>query len=517
MEDQREKAPAKTDAADRSASRARLQAWAFGAGLIAFLLYRMSYSIVDLDVWHLAALARESIALGYVPNVDRFAYVPTVVPSIQHEHGAGFVYYGLMAVPGGIGLVLLRYGLTAVLLVLCGLIARERGAGPATALYLAPLALLMLEGGLSCVRPHQFSFVFVAVLLYFFLRDEAGERRWPAAAAVLFVVWLNLHGGFVVGAGLLFFYWLEQFLRGRPHRHLLVLGMLLPLLVPLNPYGTDYYEYLRHALTMPRPHVKEWGSLWRIGTPVEQTIFVLAAGIAAYAVAALGPRRTVGLSLVGITAAAAIGANRLLPFFAIVWFAYVPAWIEATAMGAAVRRMWAEHRTIFALAGASAAFVVLGLLVPFEPWRLRVPGEPQAGGDTQYYPVGAVRYLAEQRVRGNLLVPFDWGSYVMWKLHPQIKISLDSRYEVAYAPATEVEQYRFHMAEPGWRELLDRPTYRPTDLILVNRRLPIADEIPNLPGWKRVYRDGAFSLYARADSPLPTVEVLGPVPDGEFP
>jgi hypothetical protein len=94
---------------------------------------------------------------------------------------------------------------------------------------------------------------------------------------------------------------------------------------------------------------------------------------------------------------------------------------------------------------------------------------------------------------------------------------MDGRYEVAYPPELTDENVRFYLAEPGWQELLQREHYRETDLILVPQSLPLAEEIDTLEGWKRVYRDPVFELYARADSALPVVERGTAVRNGEFP
>ena len=40
------------------------------------------------------------------------------------------------------------------------------------------------------------------------------------------------------------------------------------------------------------------------------------------------------------------------------------------------------------------------------------------------------------RVKGNLARPFAWGSYLSWRLYPNIKISMDGRYETTYPEST---------------------------------------------------------------------------------
>jgi hypothetical protein len=163
------------------------------------------------------------------------------------------------------------------------------------------------------------------------------------------------------------------------------------------------------------------------------------------------------------------------------------------------------------LAGVAAlAFLVAAWTD--RPWVLRVAGDrAQTKG---YYPVGAVDYLHRIEFQGNVMVPFDWGSYVSWHLAPQVRVSLDSRYEVAYPPELELESHAFFMAEPGWQAVLSK---YPIDLVLVPTALPLATAMTEVPGWRRVYFDGAFEIFARPGLALPSEELVARPRDGTFP
>jgi hypothetical protein len=41
-------------------------------------------------------------------------------------------------------------------------------------------------------------------------------------------------------------------------------------------------------------------------------------------------------------------------------------------------------------------------------------------------------YLEESKFHGNLLTPFELGAFVSWKMYPDVHVSLDARFEVAY-------------------------------------------------------------------------------------
>ena len=100
-------------------------------------------------------------------------------------------------------------------------------------------------------------------------------------------------------------------------------------------------------------------------------------------------------------------------------------------------------------------------------WQLRIPTTAEESKEgIPVYPAGAVSYLQDHKFSGNLMVPFDVGAYVSWKLYPEVKVSMDSRFEVVYPVPAVRENIRFYAAEEGWQQTLAK--YQ-TDAILVPR------------------------------------------------
>ena len=386
---------------------------------------------------------------------------------------------------------------------------------------MAMLALLLVDAGFSTVRAQMYSFVLLAALLYLLEIDRRGDRGWIALWLALYVAWANLHGGFLVGAGLFFLHWLEQWLRGEPHRHLLLDG------------DRDGPARARHALRRPLPDLPDPRAddrplaHPRVGFAVverqrgrDRRLRGVAAAARLLRSRARADATLRGLPLVLATAAYALTAQRMLCLYGIVWLCYVPSYLAPTPLGAHLVRLWSRRALQLGFWGVSLIVFTVAV-APAQPWRARVPGERDPRLKTQHmiYPVGAVNYLAERGFTGNVLVGFDWGSYLSWKLYPKVKVSLDSRFEVAYPPEVEAEQYAFFTAEPGWQQLLDAEPYRATDVILAPRFLDsrIHERLADLPGWKRVYRDKTFELFAREGSSLPLVDRPDASDEGVFP
>ncbi len=102
----------------------------------------------------------------------------------------------------------------------------------------------------------------------------------------------------------------------------------------------------------------------------------------------------------------------------------------------------------------------------------------------------------------------------MWKLGPRVQISLDSRYEVAYPDWRLEEDHVFFEAREGWQAILTKYS---TDIVLVPNRLLVASKLNEIDGWRRVYRESQFAMFARDGVELETFETAADPPEGTFP
>jgi hypothetical protein len=111
------------------------------------------------------------------------------------------------------------------------------------------------------------------------------------------------------------------------------------------------------------------------------------------------------------------------------------------------------------------------------------------------------------------MVPFRLGAYVSWKLYPAIKISVDSRYEVAYPNTVVKQMFDFYAANPGWQSTL---ADYPTDAVLIPSDAPISTVMP-ATAWHSVYTDQQFQIYARPGLALPAQDESSTTHRGTFP
>jgi hypothetical protein len=493
---------------ERRRQEADRVALVLGWAMLGMLCAAGASSRVDPDVFHQMALFREGLRQGWIPSTDVFAYTPTVTPSVQHEWGSGGVLYVLVTSFGGAGLQMLRIVLAGIAAAAIVAVARRRGATPETAFAVAPLGVMLAWIGLTAVRPQLFTLAFLGVLLLALERDRGGKRLSVLGWGAAFIVWANLHAGFVVGGAFVAAHAAEQWWRGRPVGHLIWLLLLVAVGIVVNPYGVAYYPYLWHALRMERPLITEWRPLWE-AAPVAVVLAITAIVVAVGAVWSASLRRVPGWPLLALVAWQAIEHERHVSMLALVWLAYVPAALDAGPLGPRIRRIYRRLRWVVTPVLVMVAAV---LLARGRPWDLRVPGSELLGGVV--YPVGVVEYLDTASFEGNVLTPFVAGAYVSWHLYPRVRVSIDGRYEVAYPPSLLRAHAEFFSAEPGWEEFLDR---FPTDMVLAYARRPVVDRLEAERAWVRVYEDDAYTLLARPGLLLPQADRRGEAIFGQIP
>jgi hypothetical protein len=485
--------------------------WLGLAGLLVTIL--SAQRAMDLDVFHEMALFREVLARGAFPRGDVFAYAGTLDRVVDHEWGNGAILYGVYEATGWgtAGVSALQWALVAAVAALAWRCARRRGATEATAAFLAPFAIFLVAiAFLSPVRAQAFTVLFSTTLLVLLDRDRDGARWWIPVWLAIHVVWLNVHGGFVVGFAILGGAALERIvqarlegrstlaaLRGVAHLGAVLAAMAL-LAGLLNPYGWEYVSYLVRAIRMPRPAIAEWAPLWdRRIHPVNLVFHGVALLVAAYALWRAGIRAALSVSgwaFLALAAVASLLTNRNLSLLGLAWFTWTAPLLSRTTMAEVVEREWTRRPAAVALVAVVLVAIGARYAVARRAWVVTVPARPDVR-EVLWYPVDAVDYLALAGFAGRLLTRFEDGAYVSWRLYPAVKVSFDSRYEVAYVPGTLERHERLFQAAPGWKAILDEDA---ANAVLVPRTSPLDAALDaRCEDWVAIHRDAADSVYLR--------------------
>lgn len=499
--------------------------WLWAASLGIFIAYIARLTDVTHDAFHEMALAKEWFASGAFPTTDVFAFTDTRSPVVHHEWGTGLLLYGLVENTwwGLDGLAILRLILVVAVSVLSYRLARNQGGHPYLIALAVPVVLPLLWVGFANLRAQLLTLVFLIAQMLLLQYDIRGRRTWIWGWLILYVVWLNVHAGFVVGVAHLALHMLERWVAkllistsGRCEisrvltlrawtetiqkywHHLLLLPCIVVGL-SVNPWGLDYVRYLAHALTMERPTMLEWKPLWYTYQPgIALLSFASAVFLLAYVAKNRRWTRLSGWLFCALAAYMAMKHLRHGSLFGVVWMASMPGWLTPTPLG----RRWiaflqTQRRPVMRI--AKLALVMCGgFVLAYAPWKSTVPSKDP--NTVMVYPVDACSFLMEKGWRGNIVTPFASGGYVSWRCHPNLRVSIDGRYEVAFEDHVLPLHDRFYNAHAGWEQLLH---LYPVDLILIQRTAPVLQVLSTseeATNWDVLYEDRAFVVFAKKSS-----------------
>jgi len=140
---------------------------------------------------------------------------------------------------------------------------------------------------------------------------------------------------------------------------------------------------------------------------------------------------------------------------------------------------------------AAACFATAGLeKYSAAQWRIIV--------DPRVYPVAAVRFMKKNNFSGNLILPFEWGEYAIWKLYPACRVSIDGRFRTAYPESVIRDHFKARKTERLFTRLAEK---YPADIILAHQTPSMNFHISrNNPDWPYVYSDPVAVIFIRNSS-----------------
>jgi hypothetical protein len=387
------------------------------------------------------------------------------------------------------------------------------------------LGLLAALGNYSLSRPQAFSFTLFAA--FYFVLSRYRERRQDLLCCLpmLMALWVNLHGAFVLGLGLIVLYIACEGCRrlidpARTDalsfveiRKLVIVLLACGAATLLNPETCKVYDYVRTVVSNPasRKFVMEWQPP-RINDFVSVLLFFapLFVGLLAFIFARIKPDLTetalfFGFGILGLMAIRNVG------WFAAVAYPILARYLPLVDLSPLfpLRRFrgvdrflgWTERSDIAPAGGHCRLNIVLVsvallTLVLQSPWiRPALNRTSLMDAET---PVGAANFIEQHRLTGHIFHPQVFGDYLIWRLWPQQKSFIDGR--VHLFSEDFCRQSLGLLQDSDWENVLNRWNIHYLLLNKVSADNAIWNAIAstrNSSRWTKLYEDDISILFEK--------------------
>lgn len=406
----------------------------WGAVLWVFVFVLTLFPVRGYDVWWHLKTGEIIFANGALPTHDLYSFAAAGAPWALHEWLAQVILYGIHSLVGFPGLLVLRAACKAVVVLLVYVLLRRRGVGVMAGLLLALFASFFIR---SSIRPYLFSYVIFMAMILLIDRRWAKGPGWGTVVAMVLLsaLWANLHGAFVAGIALLGLLVVGRAIpcmvvrlhaggEGRAIGGWLLVGVLMTVAALANPYGW-------HALVYPFAHQARDPLFFESITEFQPLVFF---PVSTDTLFILLPFLLGGLLLAG---AVRFDRRRLGAAAAVIVFLFL----------AVQQRRHVPYcllTGLLLLAGPGAAgatrFVVSALLMAAVAAILATAqiavsvnkGLFEGAVAVERYPERAVREIERAGFDGPMLNHFEWGGYLVWRLHPDRQVFVSGCMPLAY-------------------------------------------------------------------------------------
>jgi hypothetical protein len=376
------------------------------------------------DTWMMLVGGRE-VAQHGLPHRDAL-FLWTHGRSWIDQQWLAQLFYYKTHVLGGVRLVLLANTFFVVgAAAIAFSFARLRGASPRAVFLIAVLLPLMSPWALQVRAQAPAQLLFAATFGLLTLR---GALTWTRVGLViaLLVIWANVHGTVVMGAGLAMLCGLfaATAARGSQRRPALALLFVSPLCIFASPYGVALAGYYRDLLT--NPLLPKFVAEWKPSTPGVLTAVFYAVLLGGLVLLAKYGRK---VALYDKIALALLAVSAIMALRSIIWFG-LAAVIVLTPL---VDDVLGSTRSLTGRTTARGGIAVGGvaLLVAVVVFSSSSPSLEQ------YWPRSAadrVAALSSQPGNAQVFADETYADWLLW-LRPELRnrIAYDARFELLRA------------------------------------------------------------------------------------
>lgn len=448
-------------------------------------VFVITYNTIDMDYWARLIQGNFFWHTGHILKEDIFSYTPTH-KWLDHEWGSSIIFSFIQAHFGFNGIIFFR---ALILFFIFFLIHKTikinfpKNNILLNFIYFTAIIYAVPTLTQSGLRCHFFTFLFFTLFLYILEKvRKTGKYKLLSILPLLMLFWANIHGGCVAGLGLIGMYSIGEILNKKPFKYYILTLFICLLMLFINPYGIDYVKFLFMASTMERPFVTEWISpfahpYWQFMLEFK-ILYILNILLILLNIKNIKNDYTKYILLI-ICAFVSARYVKNTPFFIITSAVF----LYETLYDLINNFLENHKRKIYLL------FCAFILLFPIKELFLSLPSFP-----ISQQPIQAVEFFRINDLKCNILAPFDYGSYITYKLYPNNLIYMDGRYEEVYYNEQKILTDNFYNVKNNWQEILEPDT---TDYIIIPSNALLTDYMPQIKGYSLIYNDKTNCIYAK--------------------
>jgi len=238
----------------------------------------------------------------------------------------------------------------------------------------------------------------------------------------LFILWLNLHGGFILGLILFLFYYLDRYLKTRCIKEIwtgILVVFTMVLITGINPYGFRLLGEMIRQTTNTSLHlyINEWKPFFTI---LNIPFYLYSTLVLVFL---FKNRKTTPLFTVLFLLFlffSAISSIRNYPLWVIGSIFYILAQFEI--LWKTVKKIKKGDERFAIFNKYVQTFFLLGILLQIS----LEGGSYYKSTAEQMYPAKAIKFLKQNKFDGELFSVYGWGGYLIWK-YPEKKVFIDGR------------------------------------------------------------------------------------------
>ncbi len=358
--------------------------------------------------WHLKE--GQLILQSGIQATDPFSYTMPSYAFIDHEWLINILMY---LVYSSFGIYVLS-GIFASIstLALYFLIPEKNKHFVFIPLFLAGTIVL----GFSGVRTQEITWLFFALILKIIF-DKNLWAKWKYFIPLIFLPWVNLHGGFAVGIAILFVFSVFTSFKNKKLNMDSIKVLFLSFLASLiNPYGVRIWHEIWMQVSDNTLHL--YISEWTPGVFYFDVSFCILFALSFSLIFVY--RKKLSFEKIGIYSVLllmAISSARHIPLWAI-----AAVFITSDGLFLFWEQVKKNRENIYRFEKIKKILMV----VFFAVFLYELGYVFVVSNNLNSYPINAVNVLNKQNIKGNLFAPYDVGGYLIWKF-PNHKVFIDGR------------------------------------------------------------------------------------------